>query len=129
MLEGTCRLRVFCIVWITRQVREAYLLLFACGRLSNNRKKHENSPHASNYRVLCVLSDGGGENGVSGIGEGCEPGVFISFEGCDCSGKSTQIARLVNRLEGRGLDIVVTRDLVALLLVRRWRFIACCGKS
>lgn len=57
-----------------------------------------------------MLSDGGGENGVSGIGEGCEPGVFISFEGCDCSGKSTQIARLVNRLEGRGLDIVVTRE-------------------
>lgn len=38
------------------------------------------------------------------------PGVFISLEGCDGSGKSTQIARLSRRLELAGLKPLVTRE-------------------
>lgn len=37
-------------------------------------------------------------------------GVFISLEGCDGSGKSTQIARLADRLESMGLNPLVTRE-------------------
>ena len=38
------------------------------------------------------------------------PGVFISFEGCDGSGKSTQIARLADKLESLGMRPLVTRE-------------------
>ncbi|NLC15891.1 MAG: dTMP kinase [Firmicutes bacterium] len=38
------------------------------------------------------------------------PGVFISLEGCDGSGKSTQMARLSRRLESLGLSPVITRE-------------------
>ncbi|MDO4546214.1 MAG: dTMP kinase [Bacillota bacterium] len=37
-------------------------------------------------------------------------GYFISFEGMDGSGKSTQIRRLKQHLEGRGYDVVLTRE-------------------
>lgn len=39
-----------------------------------------------------------------------EPGRFISLEGGDGSGKSTQIAMLASRLRSAGHDVVETRD-------------------
>lgn len=38
------------------------------------------------------------------------PGLFISFEGGDGVGKSTQIKRLYERLDERGCDVVLTRE-------------------
>ena len=37
-------------------------------------------------------------------------GYFISFEGLDGSGKSTQIQKLAEFLKGRDFDIVITRE-------------------
>ena len=39
-----------------------------------------------------------------------ERGIFITFEGLDGSGKSTQIARLSETLGARGLDVMATRE-------------------
>jgi dTMP kinase len=38
------------------------------------------------------------------------PGAFISVEGADGSGKSTQLRRLADHLRGLGHDVVVTRE-------------------
>ena len=38
------------------------------------------------------------------------PGLFVTFEGGDGSGKSTQLARVAARLRRRGLDPLVTRE-------------------
>jgi len=37
-------------------------------------------------------------------------GVFITFEGVEGSGKSTQVARLVRRLRDRGVEVVDSRE-------------------
>lgn len=38
------------------------------------------------------------------------PGLFVTFEGGEGTGKSTQIARLAGRLRARGIDPVITRE-------------------
>ena len=38
------------------------------------------------------------------------PGVFVTFEGVEGAGKTTQIARLRSTLEGAGLNVCVTRE-------------------
>jgi dTMP kinase len=37
-------------------------------------------------------------------------GRFITFEGGEGAGKSTQVRRLAARLQGRGLDVIATRE-------------------
>ena len=39
-----------------------------------------------------------------------EPGKFITFEGGEGTGKSTQASRLADFLRGRGIDVVLTRE-------------------
>ena len=39
-----------------------------------------------------------------------ERGIFITFEGLDGCGKSTQLARLADTLRARGFDVVATRE-------------------
>ncbi|MCT8974152.1 dTMP kinase [Microbaculum marinisediminis] len=41
---------------------------------------------------------------------GAAPGKFISFEGGEGTGKSTQIKRLAGKLRGLGIDVVETRE-------------------
>ena len=38
------------------------------------------------------------------------PGLFVTFEGGEGTGKSTQIARLAERLRRRGIEPVITRE-------------------
>ena len=38
------------------------------------------------------------------------PGLFVTFEGGEACGKSTQVSRLARRLEAKGCPIVLTRE-------------------
>jgi len=38
------------------------------------------------------------------------PGLFVTFEGGEGTGKSTQVARLAERLRARGIEPVITRE-------------------
>jgi dTMP kinase len=38
------------------------------------------------------------------------PGLFVSFEGGEACGKSTQVARLVQKLESMGRQVIATRE-------------------
>lgn len=48
--------------------------------------------------------------GGAGQGDVTRRGFFVAFEGPEGAGKSTQIARLVDRLEAAGIDAVQTRE-------------------
>lgn len=39
-----------------------------------------------------------------------EKGLFITFEGCDGCGKTTQLELLAKYLQGKGYDVIVTRE-------------------
>src|SRR5881409_179340 len=49
-------------------------------------------------------------NQSNGSGTSTRRGRFISFEGGEGAGKSTQVRRLVSRLEERGIEVVATRE-------------------
>ncbi|MEA2861757.1 MAG: dTMP kinase [Methylobacteriaceae bacterium] len=46
----------------------------------------------------------------NGSGGSARRGRFITFEGGEGAGKSTQVRRLVSRLEERGIEVIATRE-------------------
>ena len=64
---------------------------------------------------MSAASRGAKASGLGGEGrpsraDGTRPGTFVTLEGVDGAGKSTQASRLVERLRARGLDVVALRE-------------------